>query len=485
MLLACVAMCALACIHGIAPEALDGLGPVRDWLALLGTAPAMAMACAPGEGLAGALANASRGVEPDPGGREWVLAQQLNATDLALGNQVYVKLGQVPNRDSINRHAHVRGIMFSAKAALIVAGATNAQVSAYTIRGLYDSLHMEDVTGWNYFDAIDGRVLVDDAFFRHWGDQQWPYLRAGANGGPLQPDQTADFGLVANAGAATYTVEASLYIPLVSNADGASPLEGLIPLTALQAVGNNALRFKVPSAAGIPGAPAGVTFGGFMNPDPAIQTTLGMEVWLDIVYLDHVVADAPWNVNSYVIAEQNGNLAYPERITDYAAIRYLNTDQPAGAATAGQRAVESLGNFTFTAAGLSRLSGMTLDQMVRRQTYFARTIPDSALSEDNAARDLPMITRNIGLNTYQVFALLMFAQRQRSTAVAGRVSYKIATDPNGFIRFLHRTTAGNTQDRIERIVATTKCSPCAYMAPNSKAPSNGFEPVIAVDPENK
>lgn len=481
--IATLAVAVMAAIESFAPGTFAAL-PGADWLTEMAAGGTLAMACAPGDGLAGALANGMKGCVPDPGAREWVLADQITSERIARGLQVNVKLGGVPNRDSLGRYAHVRGIYISTKAAMVVADGTSSQVSAYQIRGLYQSMHLEDVTGWAYFDALDGRDLCDDAWMRHWSDQQWPYLHSGVEGGPLQPDETAVYGIAANIGAGTYIVESSLYIPLVSNADGANPLEGIIPLAAIQTPGDSAFRFTVGAAASIPGNPTDVSFGGFRDPNPGLEANGGGEVWLDLVYLDHPVVDAPWNVNSYVIAEQAGVLQHPERITEYAAIRYHNDDNPQGAAVAGQRAVESLDTFTLTIAGFTKCAGLTRDQMVRRQTFYARTIPDSAISENNATRDLPLVTRTAGANTYQMFGLLLIAQRQRGTAAAGRINFKYATDPCAFVRYLHRTVACSSDDRVNRIMAATKCTPCQFQTANGATPS-GFEPIVGVDPNNK
>ena len=443
-------------------------------------------ACAPGAGLAGALANGAQGCIPDPGAREWFLVDRIDASRIALGQQVNVKLGNAPQRDPLGRFAHVRGIYFSAKGAFTVGGATNDVVLAQTMRGLYQSMHLEDVTGHPYFDALDGRDLADDAFFRHWSEQQWPlfYAPGGGDGFPLEiyspPASNAQADIATDAGAATYIRDVSLYVPLVSNADGASPLEGLIPLAAIQVQGDSALRFTV--AQSIPGAPAGVTWAGFRNPSPDLQANAGMEVWLDIVWLDSVVVDAPWQVESYVLNEQSGVLRHPDRITEYCAIRFHEEDAPTGADTSGYQAVENLDIFTLTCAGFTRISGYTLDQMVRRMMMFARTIPDSFLSEGNPTRGLPLVVKNPAANnfTYSVHALLLIAQRQRATATSGRIQYNYGTDPLSFVRYLHRTVLCQTASRVEAITKATNCNPCAMSAPNGKAPSTTYEPVVVV-----
>lgn len=436
-----------------------------------------AMACTPGAGLAGALANGMAGVAADPGAREWILADMVDSSRLALGQQVQARLQSVPQRDSLGRYAHVRGILFAAKGAFTTVD-NNVAVGAYLLRSLYQNLHLEDASGHVYFDGIDGRTIIDDQFFRHWSVQQWPWLHAGIEGdvtsGGEFPEITYDYGIQADS-FPSQIVDLSLYIPLVSNADGASPLEGIIPLAALQNKGGNALRFNVGQS--IPTTPTGVTFTGFRNPNVTQQTTTGMEIWLDVVYLDHPVIDAPWTVEQYTINEQNGQLRYPDRITEYAAIRYFAEDNVSETNNNGQLAVQGLNTFTLTVAGLSKVSGYTFEQMVRRQQLFAATVPDSALSEGSAKRDLPLE------NPDGVVALILLPQRQRATAPAGRINYNIATDPNDFIRFVHRTVGGQTPTRVNMMTQATSCQPCQFQTPSGASP-NLTEPVIAVDKSN-
>lgn len=409
-----------------------------------------------------------------PPPRNFVLVDRVDATRCQKNMTVRVRLNEIDAIDNRGRFAHVRGFWLKAVGHFAIdtgGGQTpSSAVSAYDLRSLWGDMRLKDTVGHSYFDALDGRDLLDDTFFRHWAEQTVNYLHYGVQGS-TQPQITADNGLQSfNADQADVSVDLDLYYPLVTY--GGSPFEGLIPLAMLQRGGFDSFTFRIqpsltnqsPPGGGAPIPPVGVTFDHLSRSNG----DNGMDVWADIVYLPAYVIDAPWNLDSYTLQEMSGALKNEDRTTEYAHIRFHtddNADSRAG--LYGQALAQSTDQTTITIAGEAVVAGYDKRDMASRGSMFYALEKDGAHARNNATQDLPMFAGG-GLNfgdPDQALAVVLLPVRQRETAPAGAVHYKFSERDGDFTRFLHRTVECHSVARAQRIALRLKCSPCLSICP--------------------
>ncbi len=393
-----------------------------------------------------------------PPTRRWKMVDRIGAARVALGTEVMVNLGGVPAQDSAGRFAHVRGIYFSANLRATTAGA-NVAYSAYSLRAMFSAMFLQDVSGHKFWSALDGRTILDDQFFRHNKQTNWPALKTGVQAGlPVSPGQagsptvSVDAGIPVNVGVATENYPISLYAPLATNNTGAiwvNPLQGLIPISALQREGADALKFTV--AAALPGTSTGITLVGLYN----LAGVAGLDVWLDLVYLPALVVDAPWQLETYTLTETSGVLKHPDRITEYAVIRHFPNDVN-GSNSVGQAQAQDVDGITLTAAGFTEVGGITQADARLRGMLFYSSDPDSAVSRMNAAQDLPMLTA-----AGAALAIVLYPYRSRETAASGPISFEYATREGNWTRYLHRTVKCQNEQRARAIAKAGKCDPCS------------------------
>lgn len=418
----------------------------------------------PGKSAALSLGAAMRGVnvcKAMPASRNFVLADHVDSTRCQPGALCQINLAGVPNRDSRGRIAHVRGVMIAAQAS-VTAGATNTAVSAYNFRGLFGSIELTDSTGWKYLDTLDGRTLLDDQYFRTGSRLQYPVLSYGTQGAVV-PTQSSDNGLATNAGAGDYEIPCSLYIPFHNPRSG-NPSEGLIPLAMIQELG--ALRFNVQTS--LPGAPAGVTFNEFQYVDGTDGA--GLDVWLDVVYLDGAVVDAPWQISNYTMTVDSGLLKYPSRETEYLWIRYFpedtfNATPPINGN--GQSLAQSMEGLTLDVAGFQVFGGFRNVDAVLRMRWFTGTDIDGSWLDNNASRDLPVMT-----SASVPLAMLLLPWRPRGFGAAGGINIKAQSRTPSAFRFVHRTVQCHDGGRAEKIArAIGLKAGCACVGTNAKGES--------------
>jgi hypothetical protein len=421
------------------------------------------------------LGAAMRGVnvcKAKPLSRNFVLADHVDSTRCLPGSVCQIDLSGVPNRDSRGRIAHVRGIFIAAQAEVTL-GATNEAVSAYDLRGLFGSIELTDSTGWKYFDTLDGRTILDDQYFRAGSMLQYPVLRYGAQGA-FVPAQTSDNGIPVNDGAGDATFGVSLYMPLHNPRSG-NPSEGLIPLALIQDLG--ALRFSVQSV--IPGAPTGVTFNELQYIDGTDNP--GLDVWLDVVYLDGAVVDAPWQLSCYTMTNDSGMLRYPGRETEYCWLRYF-TEDTFGAnppiSGNGQSLAQSMEGLTLSVAGFQVFGGFRNVDAVLRMRWFTGTDIDGSWLDNNASRDLPVMTSGA-----VPLALLLMPWRPRGHGPAGGIEIKAQSRTPSAFRFVHRTVTCHDAGRAEKISrAVGLKAGCACVGTNAKgeqtANINSTNPIL-------
>lgn len=399
-----------------------------------------------------------------PPSRDLVLADRVSESRSAPGMMVNVNLGSVDARDSLGRIAHVRGIYVKAVGAFTL-GAANDAVLAYQLRGLFSSLRLEDVTGHPYWPDIDARVILDDNWFRHWSDPTWPFLHTGTQDGAAPafaygPTITADFGIPANLGAGAITRDCSWYAPLTTLGPGGNPLAGLIPLVALQKNSNSgSLRFRLLTV--IPGSPAGVTLDNFLDG----EGNVGLDVWLDVVYLPSLIVGPAYQLDSYTLPDFNGILHNPQDATELAVMRFFPEDSPNGGAFAGRDAAANVGTWNLDVAGQNAMPGMSIEDAMMRMAQYENWERDSANIRSNARQSLPLIDYGATPNdptTWAPQAMVLIPYRQRGFGeAAGEITFKWANASGAFFRYMQRTVGCNEADRAAAFARAASCDPCA------------------------
>lgn len=402
-----------------------------------------------------------------PPSRRFVLVDRVPASRATPGMQVTVDLSAIPARDTLGRVAHIRGFYFDAVGTFVCA-ANSAAKSAYQLRSVFDQFILQDVTGHMYLPNIEGRTLIDDTWFRHYADQQWRYLAAGTQGGAggaFGPSQTVDYGLAAGLNA-TVTRQLSVYFPLATENPEYDPLAGLIPVAALQGIGQSqgALKFRI--APNVKGVQTGITFSGVTN----VDAVAGLDVWADVVYLPGV-ASTPWILDSYQLPQLTGSLPHGEASTEHAWIRFFPED---AAVDAGQALVANLNLFQLTTAGFNELTAnmTTLAAFARRMDLTIASEPLGYLARANAKQDLPI--RGVPGTDATLQALMILGYRQAGTGEsAGPVIFGVATNPNQVqTRYVQRVVNCVTADWHGSLIEAAQCSPCGRsvcrgMAPNT------------------
>lgn len=433
-----------------------GLG-AAGWLALVGSLIALGAVasspvtyCTPIEGIAKALRDCGI-CAPVPPSSNWVIADRIDGSRARPGGQVQARWdgGTTPVMDSDGRHAHIQGLWFRAIVQLEVTDVTNDAVSAYQLRSLWTAMFLEDLANWQFWSDVDGRVLVDDVWFRHWQHLQHTYLHSGVQG-PALPLITANGGLPADVGPGLYEIDISVYFPLPTLGPGNSKLAGLLPLAAVQRYKNGGLKWRMAST--IAGAPANVEVVQFFQPTEPDQA--GVELWTDLAYLPTVILDSGWQTDSYTTPDLSAILQHPERKSHFAIVRHMPED---AANFQGQALAAGYDGITLQVSGFNILGGEN-NLMVRdRGLAFAQSVRDSAFNRDNAAQDLPLVDAANG----NPLALILLANRTKHGHAAGDVAFRFNTRlGTQQTRFAHRTDACHSPRRAAKIARSTKCGPC-------------------------
>lgn len=420
-----------------------------------------------------AIINASMryctGITPIPPARDWYLADVITNARIVPGKRVQVKLESLNAQDSMGRYAHVRGLYFAALGVFTIAGATNAPVSAHQLRSVFQSLNMSDVTKHLYWPSIDARVVMDDQFFRIGMRANGAYLfsnQAGTVPFATGPQTNANLDIPEDAGAGEYVREISFHAPFVVQRPDGRRGEGLIPLAALQREGVDSIYFTLANA--IAGAPAGIAFTGTTRAEPGLETTDGMSVWADIVYLDKPQIDRAWTIDSYTLTEQSGSLLYGDRTHEYVEARYFPEDN---GIVGGDISAPLLGHngITLTAANWTVMPGMENGEAQFRGMLEHASLWNSSPGVLNQpAGDLPYFLSTVTPGTEvslgdfapQSLELLPYRVGRKGSA-AGILTFKYAQRPFAYTRYFHRTSLDLTPERVDLLTRAIKCNPCS------------------------
>lgn len=372
--------------------------------------------------------------------RNWVRVDAMDSSRTVLGQMTQVRWAALNAKDPMGRFGYIKSLAIKGNV-VITAGATNDAVSAYALRGLFGDIDLMDLTGHKYFAALDGRDLVDDHYYRH---GRLPSALPGA--------------ILANVGAGSISRQIDTEIALVSRAVGASHVEGLIPIAALQTASMEAFQFSLRSA--IPGSPAGLTVTGFTKPDGVA----GLEIWAEVVYIAGnpgspdvpPVIDAPWVLRNYTLQGQDQKLDHETRKHSYAVIRYRNTDtfnSPGG--TTGQNLAGVIASLTAEVGGQTFLSALSATDIFVRNGALKREgvtgFGDSA--EALGLNDLVLPAEPATI----VGDVMVLPFRPTEDAPSGPVIVHMGTQPCTDTRWLHRAVGCDRADRVDAIKAAMQC----------------------------
>lgn len=414
-----------------------------------------------------------------PAHPDFWLVDRVTGSRATLGGRVDVDLTGAPDKTLDGRVMHVRGVYLNATCVITAADASTGAILARSLRALWQSITLTDVTGHVYLPTIDGRDLLDDQYFRFGQRLQWPTTHAGdqviaGNGNPIGPDITDDYGLAANVGAGTYTRSVSLYIPFTN--PRFDPLAGLIPVSALKRADGGALSFNLRST--LAGSPTDLALTSIANGVGAA----GFDVFLDLVPLDGIVDGGAWVFDSYTKQSATGRLRHEDKITEYAYLRFRAADDAFGGtndATYGYEAqAGDVDTFTLMAAGApTPMKGWDKRYALFRTMERFGSDPGSALARMNAANDLP-ITKAGAATVILAQELLPYRPAGFGPA-SGQIDYNFGSIGSlTSLRFMHRVKACTSVDRLEAIADACQCQVTAAMPVPARGPATKYSPVL-------
>ena len=184
------------------------------------------------------------------------------------------------------------------------------------------------------------------------------------------------------------------------------------------------------------------------------------------------------------MTELTGVLLNPERVTQYAWMRFFPEDDIQVPFPGGQTLVQLHDGITVTVAGFTTKAGQRIDDAVWDMFLDEMSRWSSSLPRSNAAQSLPLSTGAAG-----PLALSLLPYRHRQAAAAGPISFRYETrGQQAFTRYLHRTVTCHTAERAALLEQRLQCGPCAVMGTDYQGkPCNGinsYEPVIVVPKRN-
>lgn len=358
-----------------------------------------------------------------------ILAAVIPVAEAAAGREVNLTryLRDLRMTDSKGRHAHIAGVMMRGTYRFTT-DVTNAPLSGWDQLGhAWQNIRLTDVSGWGYLRAqMDARALVDDRWLR---TQRMPVF-------PQIPPIIGE-----NIGAGNQDRDVSFAWPLVRpGVRGPEALHGLVPLAAVAARADGFL-FTVGGQSGpVVNSNIGITGGGFVGDD--------LEIYLDIVWLDQVVTDRPWEVETYtstlLAPEIRHQVGQDARLHEYLTVWALTEDD-------GSLYYDDFGSVTLSVNGDPVLSGITRE---RHQ----RIIMEHLASQEYAfANPEPSLISPSGDIRFGI--LTGPKPWARPGMAGGKISVSWDSRTRAQTRFLHRTVA--CQD-VQRVAAIDRCTPgCA------------------------
>lgn len=377
--------------------------------------------------------------------RNWVIVDRVADSLTQAGGEVKPDLRGVPAVDRQGRIIHVAGIFL--KGSLVVtAGATNDLLSSFHLLGAVKDFFLQEKK-WQYLEgSLDGRDLRKDMWLRGFST-------------PLSEQAETDPAIVTNIGAGDHTVPFELYFPLTQPfAKGREALRGIIPIAALQQYGASAFRFKV--ATTFPSNEDGLTIKGF---------TGNLDVFFDMIALDHLFVDQPWQLKTYENANLGGTANDMERTTEYLVVTVRSEDvSSTPSSTTDYIPVAEFGDAVVNIDGDDQIASYTEAELI---AYTVRTIENDQRWQD----PIPSLFDNGG----DILFLFLCGPMPRmyEAMAAGPIRYRFASRATlPFTRLLHRTIACLTGERLARLGGDR---PAIGVGPNEvPVTPNGQQPVL-------
>lgn len=328
--------------------------------------------------------------------RMYFLADRIEVSSrFGSGVTAQVDTSKIPLRDMSGRFAHVTDLVLATQVQFVSTVTTSVSVTQQL--GLIDQVYIEDVTGHQYIAGLDMRDARDDILVRQAG---------------VLPTFLLTNAAYASATTDTTTATQTVYYQVQFSdfdVDGNPLIDGAIPLAAMRAHGNQAIRFRN----------AGAFKTTITSVTPSFVNTV--RAFLGIVYLDHLTWDSPWFLDNYTITENDGSLRYPEAITEYALL-YPRPEDTGGAV------VTDYAGITVQQAGQIPKSAFTLAESWWHDVAQSQWDRSSTAAEAGApASATPCVANVIGSLSSERGLYLVHPQKNRKGSTYGTVSYSFTT----------------------------------------------------------
>jgi hypothetical protein len=212
------------------------------------------------------------------------------------------------------------------------------------------------------------------------------------------------------------------------------------------------LRFTFGGASA---AGPGRTITGYSVPET--EGSVACRVWLHLVYVDALIVDPTWKIDSYTVDRLKGTFKYLDATTRYAAARFHEEEVGEDLGV-----VDSLapGALSIDVAGFNEIAGLSADRMRSRLLRLLAETPSSEHMDFNRSVALPaFIAPSSGAafgpgNRERQIELLVPYKHRRSLSPAGPIAYQFsawatAQEPMTFQRILHRVVECQDTDRVK------------------------------------
>jgi hypothetical protein len=412
-----------------------------------------------------ALIAACGGCRPKPSAYHSVIVDEIAPTLAAPGMSYQCNFNGVPMKDSAGRIAHVRGISIETSAVLALdatAGAVAPATSHY-LRRLLTNIKLQGRGNHLYTESIDARDIVDDSWGRNLRIQNSRPLAPDLNTGAVLvtadgligypvPDQTLEGFGSPLLGAATRTDTVDISTDLWFTTPGENPMHGLIPLFELVTAVNGSLRFTFGSGDIDGGIPANGTRTPTGYTVPETLGSVAARVWLHLVYVDALIVDPRWKIDSYTVDRLKGSLKYLDATTRHAMVR--NHEEEALLTAVDGLATNAL---NVEVDGFNEIEGLSADRMRSRLMMILAQDDMSEHMDFNRSVALPAFTPTVAANdfgplnrTRNVDFLVPYRSR-RSLSPSGPVNYTFSnfSGVSQFQRVLHRIVECQDMARVK------------------------------------
>lgn len=402
-----------------------------------------------------------------PLARRVLLAQELTSVDVYPGAIVKPDFTQLAGQITAGRQALVTALYIEMDAVIDCSGNTR-DMSSHWLRSVYTLLSISGCDGHRYFDQLDGRDVVDDAWMRGCNLLNTSKLSTDWNPAVANPftasqqvypvgDQIAPFGIPSTETGAAIRRCVDLRIPLRSGRG----LNGAIPLEDLDTVSGQlqfTLRTTIPGGDNLP-------ISSF-----ECESSVRCRIWVEIEERVMAVTPRRYTVLDYTLPLITPTIPNPRAMHRYLAARFHEDDLAAGT---GLTLADLLGaNVQYTAAGQLVWSGATKQQTDLRQYEILRNERESEYNLFDRSISLPAFSivpgpaKSDGGSPYggqtavKLIEQILPWTRQASDAPIGVVALQfppsaIATPP-GYIRYLHRIESTSDEAELATSIAASK-----------------------------